>query len=63
MVGVVRMTLMNTVYSNVPAVSKKNLAKVPTSSSSPPVHMAVGLRTAMISRVHNQKSGCGSCGR
>ncbi len=63
MVGVVKMTLFTSVFSVVPRENKKkNLAPVPLNSKSAAPPMP-GLRTPMITRIHNQRSGCGSCGR
>ena len=62
MVGVVKMNLFTSVFTIVPRENKRNLAPVPPPPKSK-TNVLPGLRTSMIQRIHNQRPGCGSCGR
>jgi hypothetical protein len=63
MPGVIKMRLSNGnhTFTQISALSKSNMAPVPTNL---PTKVNTSLRNSpMISRIHNAKPGCGSCGR
>jgi hypothetical protein len=62
MPAVIKMRLSNgnPTFQQFTAYSKANLAPVPQNL---PTNKNTALNNSMITRIHNVKPGCGSCGR